>query len=1092
MNDSTNIGDNLFPSLGTNVGYEDWIIIENRHHKNEFIQKFEASNFIALVGRNGQGKSFFLKNSFIPFLKEGFAKNGVDKWSIIDINRSRYPLTNLCAKLADLAKQFAKDEKVNPNLEAEFYEMMLTKPLALVDILNDFFTKDRFNFLIVIDKLDELFNDQLVADELASKELRIFSQQIQKANLQNAFPINVVCSVDESSISKLSKFEEIYSLVTKNTFYFRPYESSDILKYLQKITENFFVDVNDSVVKELLDLYSKGTIVLANLIQSLNASYTYFLNDSKAEATIEQSHYKASGSTSAVFDKSFKHSLKSLTEDEKGLLNKITSLIFYKTPQGVLHAKTATTSDLSYLLNYSVTEIGEVLSSISVNNQPIFLMVNAELVESKLEVLSEDHNTNTPIHSTEIFVASSVIIQNLSYIESTVVSFEKDVQKLEEISKDVLRNEALYRDEKQIKVSAWFSALWFSQKLGKMLVENYEEVVRFIHESSLEEERRLNRSKAEEQSRIAKEKRFRLLVISSAALAVIFVVIAVSAAKYLEGKRKETATIENDLILKTLSLNKIQAKADSALRSVDSLTEEFKSKEIETRKKSLELESAKKNIQVQRDSLFYIEQSLADNIARQAKMLQIQDSLEKEALESITLANSAKEEAAFTSAINRINSMVFAGGQMIRNRNPLDNSPLIEAVQLGLAAYDSLQILKKKSYSSTVNAIRYEQTEKDLYSHLTISYSQLHTSSVNAISKPIKQSRSLSTLGVGSNKVFIGTNDGNLLRVDHKELKQVTENIVIDQQSVPLPNSQLRHSLEIEGGQKNLVVLSDGQIVLFDFFYGTVLDVYNDQNIGSVQATSPIYYTKEKTFITLYKGSILEFKIENDKDIKPVNISYIGQSSDQWLRFVYDSDTELAYVREDVKSIAIYSKSRLDGKFEKVDQKYFDELSSDISFLRIIPSSNKVIIGLQNGKLATLESSDEGKELNRSSLNLNILARHENAITHISLNNKLDLVATSATDGRILVWKVNELFSGSVEIIFEREIVDIQAVHSTVFIENDYLMSASSAFKFDEMNRDGQVVLWPLKLDELAEKVRQILLVNEVETAKTIQIEQMK
>lgn len=1092
MNNSTNIGENLFPSLGLNKGYDDWLIIENRHLRNEFIQKFTSSNFISIVGKSGQGKSFFLRNHVIPLLKEGFSKNGTDKWKVIEITKTSFPLTRLCDELAKLAKEYAHEERVNPNLEAEFYELMQNKPLALVDILQDFFSKEPFNLLILSDKMDELFGKPLIKDELAQKERTIFCQQIAKAVNQRAYPINFVCSIDEKYVPKLADNEEIYSLITKNTFYFRPYESEDILLYLNKITENFFVDVHESVVSELMNFYSDGSIVLAQLIQVLYASYTAFLNDEKAEATIDQSHYKTAGSVSTVFDKSFKKSFNALSEDDKTLFSQIVSLLFYKDEQEYLFAKAAKISDLSYLLGVPSAKISSLLVAIRVNNQSMFILENAELVESRLELLSEENEQNTAINSSEIYVRSAILTNHNTYLSKTVTLYEQNVQKLIEISKDVYHREAYYRDEKQLKVYLWFNDLWFTSQIGKSLIENYEEVVHFINESYAEEERRTNRKKAEEQSRLAKERRFRILVISSAVLAIVFVVIAIRAASYLDDKLSETKAIEDSLAIKTLSLNKIQSKADSALKRVDILTEEFKSKEIETRKKSQELESAKKNIQVQKDSLFFIEQSLADNLVRQNMMIKEQDSLKREAQELVELANTAKAEAAFTSAINRINSLVFAGGQLIRNRNPLDVKALVNAVQLGLNAYDSLSTLRQQPFAMMVDPTRFVKTEMDLYSHLSISYSQLNTSALNNVFRPLKQGRNLSYTGTNSKNVFIGTNTGEMLRVDVKELKTVTENTRVDRQPIPIDNAQVRFSLDINDGKNTIIVLSDGRIVLFDFFYGIVLDLFNDENVGKLHTTSPIYTTSDNTYLTLFKGSILEFTITDAKKIKRINLSKIGESTDNWLKFSFDHTSNLAYVREDVKAVSVYAKSRITGVFEKIEQKYFDELSSDISYVQSIEGSNRIVLGLQNGGLATITTTDEGKKLDRSSLNTDIIDVHDNAILTMSIDNQKSRLATAGTDSRILIWNINQLFSSVRPIAYEREIFDIQAVHSAKFIDNSYLITASSAFKFDEANRDGQVVLWPLNVDDLAGKVLQLMNVNSIEPDNKIQLEEMK
>lgn len=1080
MDNTTNIGENLFPGLGNNIGYSELLAVENRHHTNEFMRKFGETNFMALVGKCGHGKSFFLRNHFIPFIQNGYAKNGIEKWKILDLKKTRYPLTNLCNQLANLAKETAVEERVNPNLEADYYERMSTQAVALIDILQELNENEPFNVVLLADKLDEFFLEPLLQDELADKERLIFSNQITKAVNQKAFPIHFVCSIDEKNLPKIAAYESFYALITKNTHYFRPYTSENILSYLNKITEQFYVEVNENVVSELLEEYEGEKIVLAQLIQILRASYSNFIADEKAEATIEQQHVKPTGAMYFIFDKSFNESLKKLSSDDKKIVKKALSLLHHSDDFDYLFIKSSKVNEVAHLLEIEPSELIRVLSQLKINGESVYLTSQSSLVENRLEALNDGNISDQAIDTSELFIRSGILINHVAYFKKIAVEFEQDHQRLLEISHDVHHKEAYYRDEKLASVYIWFTKLWFTKSIGQLLIDNYGEVRKFIYDSFEEEQNRINKQKAEEQSRLAKERRFRITVIASAVLASIFVFLAIGSAKRLITIQQQNAAVEDSLDAQKKNLAIIQSRADSALRQVSLITAEFESKAAETKKKSLELEAANEDIKVQQENLKTIEESLKENLKRQSMMVAIQDSLEKEASKSIELANKAKNDAAFTSAINKINSTVFAGGQLIRNRNPLDDKALINAVQLGLNAYDSLKALRDKPYAFGVDPTRFVNTEKALYSHLTISYSQLNTSAVNKEFKPIKQSRHLSFNEASSNNVFIGTNTGELLRVNLNELETVTENTSVDRQPLPIANAQIRYNIHINDGKNTLVVLSDGRIVLFDFFYGTILDIYDDENVGSLYTTSPIYTTKEGSYLTLFKGNILEFIVNDKSKIELVKLSKIGKSTDNWLKFSFEKESDLAYVREDLKAISVYEKSRITGVFEKLEQKYFDELPSDISFIQSVESSNRIILGLQNGQLATILTSDEGKKLDRNTLAIKASDAHDNAIISMSLNQQKNLIATGGTDSRVLIWNIDSLFSRTTPLQFEREIFDIQAVHSSTFINNTSIVTASSAFKFDEINRDGQVVLWPLSVDSLAEKVRQLMQVNSI------------
>lgn len=1071
---STNLGDNLFPFLGAEKGYTEWLKVENRHHRNELFQKLREQSFMVVSGKAGIGKSYFIYNELIPELKKGFSKNGFDEWIVIDLSLNRYPLTELANQLAELSHSIidVDQERKDPNIVLKYYEQMQQSPMALIDIVEKLLEQSGrlLNILIYADGLDFYLKKKPVKDDLAESEFIRFNEQIARAVSQQAYPIHFIGSIRDSYVSKYLAVESVQHLISRNTHQFRPYTQDDLESYLNRFTDNFMIEVSEALKTELFNAYASQDLSIGEWMHALHLTYSKFIDDPNSGASLELSEYKSTGGADRVLSQQCTKGFNKLKANQKDLLKRILSLIVQKDEYGKEESVVFSISNLATLLEVEASEIFECINSFNQNAGFVFKYAEPALVESKLHKLSSEEQDEANSSSDLCFVSDCYLWRFLK-IRSWVESFYQDRATLLEIANDERKRESLYRDQKLANILAWKNKLWFTDTLGRYITPDFKAALSFIDQSQEEEENRIRRQKADEQSRKAKEKRFKLTLIISASLAVLIISLVVVSTIQLNKQQNEITRVEEDLKAKQdslLALEKLRAQSVDSIRTIQN---QIESKILENQFFADSLEIAKNNMRAQQDRLVLIQASLLEDSMKLVRLTKQQEDLLNSVRDAEDQANRARLEASFTSAINRINSMVFNADQLLRNRNPLDFTSLEDAGSIALMAYDSLSTLETSPYALLVEPSRFDEPTKSLYTLMTGVYSQIRASEKMENLPSISQSRAIGQ----SAPLFIGTNSGELYRIKSNLINQITDSLQVEEQVLDMSNAQIRF-IHPTGDERFLLIrLSDHRIVLYDFLYGQILNVLKDGEDANQFTAANIFSVEDNRFLTLQSGKLTQFEISESLKINVISTKSSAPEADPWIRLDYDPVYQNAYVRTAKNTLSIYNRSALDGSFKLVDERYLVGLDADISQIMALPNQQSIILGLQNGSLVTVPLDDEGKKIRRSDGMKTPIFRHEGAILDMRLSPSGQLLATSGIDGKVLLWNVPMLIQGTFNrsLLF-REIDDLQAIHQVYFPNENQLVSVSSGFRYDDADYKGLVVNWPLKLPEMAKLLRNL------------------
>ena len=93
----------------------------NENIKLSLLRQLSDTNFVALLGEPGSGKTSFLNAKIIPTLREGFIIKGIREWKIASLYPGIHPIRSLASALAQV--NFIRNtpnDKVDPGLIEKF------------------------------------------------------------------------------------------------------------------------------------------------------------------------------------------------------------------------------------------------------------------------------------------------------------------------------------------------------------------------------------------------------------------------------------------------------------------------------------------------------------------------------------------------------------------------------------------------------------------------------------------------------------------------------------------------------------------------------------------------------------------------------------------------------------------------------------------------------------------------------------------------------------------------------------------------------------------------------------------------------------
>jgi len=1027
----------------------------NENVKLSLLRQLADTNFVALLGDPGSGKTSFLNARIIPTLQDGFIIKGIKDWKIAHLYPGINPIRSLARALAQVDFiRSSPNEKIDPGLIEKFEKILTHKKYGIIEILEEHKLISNCNILLNIDRLDDLF--QLKKKGEDSLELDIFLTRIEEVIHQTAYPISTIVSMrSKRSYDLASSFPDrpmFIETINKNQINLPIFSFADLMSTLDFFESKGYLTFDRDVKDHISTYYRAHPISLGEFQHAMRLSVERSIENGRSNISMEDLE-AVSG---------FQNSINNQLEDIYST--------FSKEDQNncrLLFQLLASESDLGFELFMSILEISDFTNiETDVIIQIIEEFVVDECVAIKIEpitgadqrldhldyLLDDSKNIITPY--SRVSLDDEILIYKWLRLEKWVHDEKENSDIYQSVFTDVSKGEVLYEGEKLRSVLHWYKEVNPQKGWAKRYGINYNLVKEFIDKSEEQFNTAQRILEEEDKSRRRKAKRniligivFFLITIGLILVSIFFTGVAVDQ-KMEADKSKREASRE-------------KVAAEQAMNIAKEQTERAEIASYAAKRDSIR--SIEKNREAN------IAKSQAVNALKQAEYARKDAQLltERQNVLKIKLTESEKDienkkiEFQYYATLGQINKICSEVLELAAT--PISDNLKIGAnlIALGYKRLNSLDnplyndLIQNFPNSSIKMKAEFQVSEKNLLQAMGNVFQKLDI----VLNKELSKIQFGTVLDLNKTKstLAIGTDQSDIY-----EMNLPSENKFYDTDFLIL-NRYVRVR-EITSGIRSMKYIEEDNLV-----YGTV--------DGKIYRNTDQKFADDNTS----KGSINGVFNLTDGDVLISNsLGHLTYVQDNLSSGAYD---QLPYVdiKHEINAIDFSHKSNIiatNGRLSEIEfwgcpangdinfkeKIRIEGMTSKVTSLKFVDDKNLIIIGTQEGTLFIYSFlEDEVIFENKSA--------HLSALTVLALDPLSRFIVSGGRDDKINVWDIDLLSDDYVPIVHQMN----QAIQDIAFIGNDWFVSLSRGQSNlgTDRNSVGRMSLWSVDLDLFAKKLAQ-------------------
>ena len=203
----------------------------------ERLQEDEAlSNFLAVVGPSGSGKSSVVRAGLIPQLRKGLL-TGSSSWYIAEMMPGASPIQGLANALLGVASS------PPANLEKRLREL----PDGLIQVINEIITDEEDELLLLIDQFEEVFT--MVEDDAEREQfLTLLSIAMTAPNP----PLRIIITLRADFYDRPLRYENFASLMQNRTQVVLPLSENDLRRAIIRPAEQIGLRVEQGLAEAII------------------------------------------------------------------------------------------------------------------------------------------------------------------------------------------------------------------------------------------------------------------------------------------------------------------------------------------------------------------------------------------------------------------------------------------------------------------------------------------------------------------------------------------------------------------------------------------------------------------------------------------------------------------------------------------------------------------------------------------------------------------------------------------------------------------------------------------------------------------------
>ena len=1045
------------PFLGlTSFKHQDAQLYYGREEiKLILLNQLSESNFVALFGDSGTGKTSFLNAKVIPFLQDGFIIKGINQWKIAQFSPGINPIRSLAKALAEVDFiRSAPTDKIDPSLIEKFEKILKNNKYGIIEILEGHKLISNSNILLNIDRVDDLFELKLQGN--ASREVDDFISRIEEVLEQKAYPISIIMSMRSRRSYDLARYFPDRPLfiesVNKNQITLPIFSHIELMSSLDFIESQGHLTFENDLKDHISQYYRTHPIALGEFQHAMKLCINHGFEHNNADVITLKDLEAISGFENAL-DQQLEEIYTALSDVEKTYCRRIFQLLSSEAANGFEGSMA-----ILEIIKFTDVEESAVIQLINKFCNQWCDAISLEPIkgaDQRLDHLNHllDNSPHVITPYSRVYIAQEIILHKWKRLEKWVNQEHANVEIYQNIFSDVSKGEALYEGEKLRSVLKWYRELNPQKGWASRYGIDFELVKDFIDKSEEQFDTSQRIIEEEDRSRRRKAKR-------NALIGVVFFLITIGlilVSSYFTGVAVDQK-IEADNSKREANREKVAA--DKAMKIAKEQTEKAEIASYAAKRDSIR--SVKKNKEAndaKRQAASALNQ--AENARKEAQILfERQTALKVKLRESENDIGHKKVEFQYYAILGRINKI--CGEVLELAETPVADNLKI-AANLTALGYKLLNSLDNPTYNDLIQ--NFPNSSLKMKSELHVSEKSLIQAMGNVFQKlDIKLNKELSKIQFGTvldlndskTKLAIGTD-----RSDVFEMNLPSENIFYETDfEVSNRYTKLR---EITSGIRSMKYVSKGD----DLFYGTV--------DGQVFQNTERKFTSENNaegsingMFELVDGNVLISNSLGRLTYGQKNLSSGGYAEltpvdvKQGINVIdFSQKSNLIAINGRLSELELWSLSS-DGDIDFKEKIRIEGLNSKISSLRFIDNNNWILIGTQLGTFL-IYSFEEDKVIFQNK------SAHLSAITALALDPLSRFIVSGGRDNKINVWDIDALSVTYAPVVHQMK----QVIQDIEFIGNDWFISLSRGQNNVGTDRYsvGRMSLWSVDLDLFAKKL---------------------
>jgi hypothetical protein len=1059
-----------FPGLKPYTFKDSQFFSGRERQKYQLLKILGESNFVAVVGGQGVGKTSFVNSKIIPeLMNEGLLAKGKSSWKVISFRPGKNPLSSFATALSrvDVVQKF-EGEKIDPNLNDRFEHILRDKNFALIEIIEEFKLAEKDNFLIYIDHLDDLLFYSNKQSESANRDIKLFIKRLVEVANQSAYSICIVTTLRTEMAGHFSIFPEFAEIINKNQFLLGAFDAKDLMPIFENVTKNGGIIFEKDFLKHIKDFYKDNPLYLGQFQHAMKSCFDFWKSNG-SNGPIGLEHLKEVGGLNSTIEHQLDDIYGYMNSGNKKTCRLMFQAITETSASDTDYSIPRTIQEISEITDQTSAEIVEVASKFTDKSCGVIVKFDPQDITGRLEYLDHAGNfsENLITEHSEITLSQDFIIEEWPRLHKWVKEEHLNSNIFRDIAYDAERNDPPYEGEKLLSTWKWYQDVQPHAGWAKQYNKNFNLVEEFILKSKKISDREIERRRSEELSREQKTRRTRNIKIVFSLVALILTIFAFI--KTREASEAAQEANEQQSMAKLSEAQAIKAKEEAAF--------EKRTAELSILQASRDRELAQKAL----DSAKYATERA--RVARQEALIaQNKAQLLRVEANKLTKAVSAKNVELSKAEIkierSKVKEDYLAILEAVREYSDEVEKILgrsnnteqrMEAARIAANAYQEFQKIFQSQYIGIRDTTK-ENTQNKLFSAMTKAYQKVGGSQL--LSK-INYGTALSknhtrNIGNGSAEYIIGTNDNSstVYRVVIENGRVERPNIIANAE-IPEKKIMGIKDLSYSNAANHFLVshLPIDQNSRYISKYDYDGNLLSSNEVPTLINTIIPY--KENDFLVADQTGNLH---RVDGSSNSLNRTQLYKANDKLRAIDYHAQSGQLFLA--LSQGVIIQFNLLDNTAEEQTKFSFKEFDAEISAVKYIDSKKWLMVATRTGELYLYD-------VNSQKCIYSSLRKHAGYINCLKVNDDEKLMASGGRDKILNIWNLDDLVPhtyGNAKADKEYETIEFEeseSIRDVSFLDDNWLLVIFS----DEGLSPGKggAFLLPLNFDITGRELKRLV-----------------